>query len=144
MRHETVHDEFAENSSDLYGALAQLVARYIRIVEVTGSNPVCSTKSRTSEPFKRFGCVFLFRILRALLRQIRTVILRQEGGAFVMPYPPVFRAFRHLCRLGAFGGCALLSNDMGESGKNKQTPIDIHRYAYLRTLIFAHFCSNKA
>ena len=25
------------------GALAQLVARYIRIVEVTGSNPVCST-----------------------------------------------------------------------------------------------------
>lgn len=27
-----------------YGALAQLVARYIRIVEVTGSNPVCSTK----------------------------------------------------------------------------------------------------
>ena len=26
-----------------YGALAQLVARYIRIVEVTGSNPVCST-----------------------------------------------------------------------------------------------------
>ena len=26
-----------------FGALAQLVARYIRIVEVTGSNPVCST-----------------------------------------------------------------------------------------------------
>ena len=34
-----------------YGALAQLVARYIRIVEVTGSNPVCSTKTDTSEPF---------------------------------------------------------------------------------------------
>ena len=28
------------------GALAQLVARYIRIVEVTGSNPVCSTSKR--------------------------------------------------------------------------------------------------
>ena len=27
----------------MFGALAQLVARYIRIVEVTGSNPVCST-----------------------------------------------------------------------------------------------------
>ena len=27
----------------LYGALAQLVARYIRIVEVSGSNPLCST-----------------------------------------------------------------------------------------------------
>lgn len=26
-----------------YGALAQLVVRYIRIVEVTGSTPVCST-----------------------------------------------------------------------------------------------------
>ena len=25
-----------------YGALAQLVARYIRIVEVSGSNPLCS------------------------------------------------------------------------------------------------------
>lgn len=29
-----------------YGALAQLVARYIRIVEVTGSNPVCSTTEK--------------------------------------------------------------------------------------------------
>lgn len=27
----------------VYGALAQLVVRYIRIVEVTGSTPVCST-----------------------------------------------------------------------------------------------------
>ena len=27
------------------GALAQLVARYIRIVEVSGSNPLCSTNS---------------------------------------------------------------------------------------------------
>ena len=26
-----------------HGALAQMVARYIRIVEATGSNPVCST-----------------------------------------------------------------------------------------------------
>ena len=28
-----------------HGALAQMVARYIRIVEATGSNPVCSTKT---------------------------------------------------------------------------------------------------
>ncbi len=27
----------------VFGALAQLVVRYIRIVEVTGSTPVCST-----------------------------------------------------------------------------------------------------
>ena len=35
------------------GALAQLVARYIRIVEVSGSNPLCSTKPKTSEHFLR-------------------------------------------------------------------------------------------
>ena len=29
-----------------HGALAQLVARYIRIVEVSGSNPLCSTKPK--------------------------------------------------------------------------------------------------
>ena len=34
--------------SPSFGALAQLVARYIRIVEVTGSNPVCSTTSSPS------------------------------------------------------------------------------------------------
>ena len=30
----------------VFGALAQLGARYIRIVEVVGSNPICSTKNR--------------------------------------------------------------------------------------------------
>ena len=38
-----------------YGALAQLVARYIRIVEVRGSNPLSSTKSKEAEPIKWFG-----------------------------------------------------------------------------------------
>ena len=33
----------SRDANEIYGALAQLVARYIRIVEVTGSNPVCST-----------------------------------------------------------------------------------------------------
>ena len=31
----------------IYGALAQLVVRYIRIVEVRGSTPLCSTKQTT-------------------------------------------------------------------------------------------------
>ena len=35
-----------------HGALAQLVARYIRIVEVSGSNPLCST---TRDPLKTQG-----------------------------------------------------------------------------------------
>jgi hypothetical protein len=35
-----------------HGALAQLVARYIRIVEVSGSNPLCST---TQNPLRNQG-----------------------------------------------------------------------------------------
>ena len=31
------------------------LARYIRIVEVSGSNPLCSTKSKEVEPIKWFG-----------------------------------------------------------------------------------------
>ena len=42
----------AERQSRCYGALAQLVARYIRIVEVSGSNPLCST---TRNPLKTQG-----------------------------------------------------------------------------------------
>ena len=38
-----------ERLGKTYGALAQLVARYIRIVEVSGSNPLCSTKHEKSE-----------------------------------------------------------------------------------------------
>ena len=46
----------------MYGALAQLVARYIRIVEVSGSNPLCSTtgkpcKSRVSSIFGAFSTI---------------------------------------------------------------------------------------
>ena len=42
---KAVNGESAQNSSGIFGALAQLVARYIRIVEVSGSNPLCSTNS---------------------------------------------------------------------------------------------------
>ena len=41
-----------------YGALAQLVARYIRIVEVTGSNPVCSTTICLKTPVFRLFLVY--------------------------------------------------------------------------------------
>ncbi len=37
----------------VFGALAQLVVRYIRIVEVTGSTPVCSTLVNMFERFHR-------------------------------------------------------------------------------------------
>ena len=37
-----------------YGALAQMVARNVRIVEVRGSNPLCSTRNRKSLDFQGF------------------------------------------------------------------------------------------
>ena len=45
FRRKAVSVRSAQNLTREFGALAQLVARYIRIVEVTGSNPVCSTTS---------------------------------------------------------------------------------------------------
>ena len=44
------------------GALAQLVARDIRIVEVSGSNPLCST---TESPVMKMTRAFLFARLKA-------------------------------------------------------------------------------
>ena len=55
--------ELEQKINTKFGALAQLVARYIRIVEVTGSNPVCST---TNPAFRcRIFC-FIPLFLQAL------------------------------------------------------------------------------
>ena len=54
---KAVNGESAQNSSGIFGALAQLVARYIRIVEVSGSNPLCSTKPKKSEHHPGWGWV---------------------------------------------------------------------------------------
>ena len=54
---KAVNGESAQNSPGIFGALAQLVARYIRIVEVTGSNPVCSTILEKSELNPNWGWV---------------------------------------------------------------------------------------
>ena len=40
---QAVNGEFAQNLPRKFGALAQLVARNVRIVEVRGSNPLRST-----------------------------------------------------------------------------------------------------
>ena len=53
--HPQQYGEPAQKITTKFGALAQLVARYIRIVEVSGSNPLCSTKSKEVEPIKWFG-----------------------------------------------------------------------------------------
>ena len=42
---QAVNGEFAQNLPRKFGALAQLVARNVRIVEVRGSNPLRSTTS---------------------------------------------------------------------------------------------------
>ena len=49
-----------------YGALAQLVARNVRIVEVRGSNPLCSTTVRPETQF--FGRIFLYCPCRPVWR----------------------------------------------------------------------------
>ena len=43
-----------KTSGNPYGALAQLVARDIRIVEVRGSTPLCSTTTLEARRFKGF------------------------------------------------------------------------------------------
>ena len=52
---KAVNVKSAQNLTGIFGAIAQLVARYIRIVEVRGSNPLSSTKSKEVEPIKWFG-----------------------------------------------------------------------------------------
>ena len=53
--HPQQYGEPAQKITTKFGAIAQLVARYIRIVEVRGSNPLSSTKSKEVEPIKWFG-----------------------------------------------------------------------------------------
>ena len=89
-----------------HGALAQLVARYIRIVEVSGSNPLCSTiflpKFRGSErkrqipdlfyhsspiipnvPFRAENATFLPHFLPdALVASVRLLFARQKIDFF--------------------------------------------------------------
>ena len=61
---KAVNGESAQNSSGIFGALAQLVARYIRIVEVSGSNPLCSTTRKTLDSIRILGSFFLCRKLQ--------------------------------------------------------------------------------
>ena len=46
---EAVSTEVCTKPPIIRGALAQLVARNVRIVEVRGSNPLCSTNYHSSE-----------------------------------------------------------------------------------------------
>ena len=43
LHRKAVNVKSAQNLARIFGAIAQLVARYIRIVEVRGSNPLSST-----------------------------------------------------------------------------------------------------
>ena len=67
-----------KTSGNPYGALAQLVARDIRIVEVRGSTPLCST-ARGSVDSQRFRSHF-----------IRTIIL----AFYIFHRKSAFRAFQ--------------------------------------------------
>ena len=67
-----------------FGALAQLGARYIRIVEAVGSNPICSTKTL------EVSGVFLIsendcRVYLSLVQSVvRTVRLPLRCGEFLL------------------------------------------------------------
>ena len=79
-----------------YGALAQLVVRYIRIVEVTGSTPVCSTMNTDISWYKkthRMWWVFCYTCKYAGNRRLFEFVLqeytkRPVGGFFYgdLPY----------------------------------------------------------
>lgn len=47
-----------------YGVLAQLVERYTGSVEVSGSNPLCSTTRKTLDSIRILGSFFLYRKLQ--------------------------------------------------------------------------------
>ena len=59
--HPQQYGEPAQKITTKFGALAQLVARYIRIVEVSGSNPLCSTTRKTLDSIRILGSFFLYR-----------------------------------------------------------------------------------
>ena len=56
-----------KTSGNPYGALAQLVARDIRIVEVRGSTPLCSTKTLQINVCKVFSCSFCKNLTMQIL-----------------------------------------------------------------------------
>ena len=62
--HPQQYGEPAQKITTKFGALAQLVARYIRIVEVSGSNPLCSTIRKTLDSIRILGPFFLYRKLQ--------------------------------------------------------------------------------
>ena len=72
----------AQNLAKIFGALAQLVARYIRIVEVSGSNPLCSTTSPSENTV--FGRIFY--IIHTKFTHSRPEIAKKGG------FPPQISA----------------------------------------------------
>ena len=88
--------------SPSFGALAQLVARYIRIVEVTGSNPVCSTIKGLKLWYKVSVLFFIFLQNPNAKRQM-------HPGIWIIP---AFFLRRH-CR----------SNNLPENRLDKMHPL---------------------
>ena len=64
LHRKAVNVKSAQNLAGIFGAIAQLVARYIRIVEVSGSNPLCSTTRKTLDSIRILGSFFLYRKLQ--------------------------------------------------------------------------------
>ena len=97
---KAVNGESAQNSPGIFGALAQLVARYIRIVEVSGSNPLCSTTRKTLDSIRILGSFFIFLYNRFSGVDSRfdsnqlfsRVLMGQKARCFFVPENPPKKA----------------------------------------------------
>ena len=98
---KAVNGESAQNSPGIFGALAQLVARYIRIVEVSGSNPLCSTKPKKSEHHPGWGWVRISSFYLEYCGVISKTNERRQIG--IIPIVPALknndRARTHIHRM---------------------------------------------
>ena len=68
-----------KTSGNPYGALAQLVARDIRIVEVRGSTPLCSTQILADQRLQGFFMLILPKRTMQILHRYKWVAWRMRG-----------------------------------------------------------------
>ena len=98
-------DAAASLARSEYGALAQLVARNVRNVEVRGSNPLCSTKNLRNLRFF-FILLCLYSRNQGCARNVssikRSQIIYQSFGLRHLPYIAIHPVFSIILRNSRF------------------------------------------
>ena len=99
-------DAAASLARSEYGALAQLVARNVRNVEVRGSNPLCSTKNLRNLRFFLFILLCLYSRNQGCARNVssikRSQIIYQSFGLRHLPYIAIHPVFSIILRNSRF------------------------------------------